>query len=251
MERPGGQDSQQRALEVGAVTGGAAIGVGVDLLFGGVGGVVVGAATGQALTHLLERASGLRRRQAEAMLEAAVEAARLSFDELLGRIGDDPARLQLFAAAATAAAETALQAKLRALGRVLAAGALADDDLMVAEQRNLIAVLADLEAPHVLALAQIAQEHPSVKEIPLGGRASEPIGWRARDIEGLLRSTPGLARPVLTVLEGRGLIMDVTLGPRARGSKYDRDILGARFTATNAGRHCLGLLGERGEEDHR
>jgi len=101
------------------VAGGAAFGVGVDLLIGDAGGVVAGTAAAQVLQHGLERASGLRRRQAAAMLEVAAEAAGRSLDELLERITADPHRLQLFAAAARAAAETALQAKIRALGQAL------------------------------------------------------------------------------------------------------------------------------------
>jgi hypothetical protein len=149
------QDDEDLALRVAAATGGAAAGVAMNLLIGDAGGAIAAAAAAQVLEHGLERVSGLRRRQAEVMLQVAAEASDRSLDGLFERITDDPRRLQLFAAAAKAAAETTLEAKIRLLGRALATGVLANDDTLVDQQRFLVGILADLEALHLRVLAQL------------------------------------------------------------------------------------------------
>jgi len=126
---------------------------------------------------------------------------------------------------------------------------LATDDAVVDEQRLLVDILADLEAPHVRVLAQAAEEHYSAREIRRDGRRSGPGGWGYGDFERLLPGASGITRPVLSVLEGHGLITDLTLGTAARETDYNRDTQGARYIATHAGRHCLELLGEHGKED--
>jgi hypothetical protein len=249
MKRSGGHEDESDALRVGAAVAGAAAGVAADLLVDGAGGVVVGAAAGQALNQVIERAAGVRRRQAEAMLQVAAETTRQTFDELLERITADPHRLQLAAAAVKAAYDTALQAKISALGRALATGAMATDDAVIDEQRVLVDILAGLEAPHVRVLAQTSEEHPSAREIRRDGRPQEPGGWGYQTATELLGGESGIARPVLSVLESHGLITDVTLGTAARETGYDRDSRGARYVVTPAGRYCLELLRERSGED--
>ncbi|HEU4399454.1 MAG TPA: hypothetical protein VFU54_16670 [Actinomycetota bacterium] len=72
-------------------------------------------------------------------------------EELLERILHDERLLDLVAAVVAAASETMVEAKIQALGRALATGALAIDDAMINEQRFMVDILADLEAPHTSA----------------------------------------------------------------------------------------------------
>ena len=233
------QDDEHLAVKVAAATGGAVAGAGVDLLIGDAGGVVAAAAAAPVLEHGLEWVSGLRRRQAEVILQVAAEAAGRSLDDLLERITSDPRRLQLFAAATKAAAETTLEAKIRVLGRALATGALANDDALVEQQRFLVGILADLEALHLRVLAQLAQPHPSgrVLEAPRG--PDERPGWAVDDLEDVLSYPRMVVEPILRLLEGHGLATSVG------------DALGAAYNAcaiTDAGLEFLELLTERASD---
>jgi hypothetical protein len=233
------QDDEDLALKVAAATGGAAAGVGVDLLIGDAGGVIAAAAAAQVLEHGLERVSRHRRRQAEVMLQVAAEAAGRSLDDLLEGITADPTRLHLFAAAAKAAAETTLEAKIRVLGRALATGVLANDDALVDQQRFLVGIVADLEALHLRVLAQLAQPHPRgrVLEAPRGPH--ERPGWAVDDLAMALSYPRMVVEPILRMLEGHGLATSVG------------DALGAAYNAcaiTDAGLEFLELLTERASD---
>jgi hypothetical protein len=202
-------------------------------------GMIGAAAAAQVLEHGLERVSGLRRRQAEVMLQMAAEATERSLDDLLERITADPKRLQLFAAAAKAAAETTLEAKIRVLGRALATGVLANDDALVDQQRFLVGIVADLEALHLRVLAQLAQPHPRgrVLEAPRGPH--ERPGWAVDDLEEVLSYPRMVVEPILRMLEGHGLATSVG------------DALGAAYNAcaiTDAGLEFLELLTERASD---
>jgi hypothetical protein len=89
-----------------------------------------------------------------------------------------PRLLDLAVAVVTAAAETALDAKIKTLGGALATGAMAADDAIVDEQRLLVRILADLEAPHVRVLVQLAEPHPQGRtmEVPRAPRETRPDG---------------------------------------------------------------------------
>jgi hypothetical protein len=243
MDEADARDSDQRALEIGTAVGSAAAGVAVDLLVGGAGGVVAGAAAGRALEQLLGRAVGLRRRQAAAMLDAVAAAAARSLEELFEQISDDPRRLQLFVAAMRAAVETALPAKLRALGRALATGVLATDDAVIDEQRFLVDTLADLEAPHAHVLHRLSIQHPGYGSPVSATGQPQAHGWSPRD---LATDLPGLApvlQPILSVLAGHALILDTGVGT------YDyRPGEGGRWILTDYGKRCLAELEAIGRE---
>jgi hypothetical protein len=190
---------------------------------GGPGGAVVGASAGEALQYLASRALGLRRRQAEEVLEIAAHESAQTVDDLLARLTANPSRLQLAAAAVTAAAETALQAKVRALGRALATGALAADDAEVDEQRFLVDTLRDLEAPHVRVLDQISRRRE-------GHDPEATPRWAQYKLAPRLPGIAPVLEPVLSILAGRALI-----------TKLDR-----KWALTEFGKHCLTLLMESG-----
>jgi hypothetical protein len=217
----------REALEVAGAASGAAAGALAGYALGGPGGVVVGASAGEALQYLASRALGLRRRQAEEVLEIAARESARTVDDLLACLTANPSRLQLAAAAVvTAAAETALHAKVRALGRALATGALAADDAEVDEQRFLVDTLRDLEAPHVRVLDQISRRREGH-----GSEVTMPR-WAQYKLEPRLPGIALVLQPVLNVLAGRALITQVE----------------RKWTITEFGKHCLTLLRESGRE---
>lgn len=116
MEDSTARESDQVAVEIYAEVGAAALGVGTAILTNPVGGLMVAATTVPVIKAALERVFGLRGRQVAATWEIAVRAAGQTHEQLLERVTTDPHRAQLFAAAVRAAANTALESKLRVLG---------------------------------------------------------------------------------------------------------------------------------------
>jgi chloramphenicol 3-O-phosphotransferase len=98
-------------------------------------------------------------------------------EDLLNRILRDERLLDLAAAVVAAASETMVEAKIRALGRALATGALAADDAVVDEQRFLVDILDDLEAPHVRMLHQLSIQHEGMDRLEMRrGRSEHTAG---------------------------------------------------------------------------
>jgi hypothetical protein len=192
----------------------------------------------------IERVSGLRGRQVVAMWEIAVQAAEQTHDELLASVTADPHRRQLFAAAVRAAADTALQAKLNAIGRRLALGVMAADDDGVAAQRVIIETLGDLELPHWQALRQITEHYEGYGEA-VGERGGLKVyGWSMEELSKRLPSVAPTLGSVVSVLAGRGLIANTAYG----GLGY-HGLAQDRWIVTDYGRDCLGELEQRGRED--
>jgi hypothetical protein len=196
------------------------------------------------LDQLVDLVAGVRHRQAVVMVEAAIEAADRSVEEFLERITDDSQRLQLFGAAATAAAATAHRAKIRAIGRALAAGVLADRAATVNEQRFLVDLLAGLEEPHFRALVVASDDHPSTKERRRDGGPTGR-GWVPEE----LLPDAGIAWAVVSVLESRGLLTDVTRGLSPGEIEANHEYRKRSYIASSTGRRVLELLreGDRGE----
>jgi hypothetical protein len=234
------KDSQDRQLELASVVFGAALGWGAGLLTDPAGGVVVSAVAAHATKTAIDRVSGFRGRQVAAMWEIAVQAAGQTHDELLARVTADGHRRQLFAAAVRAAADTALQAKLEAIGRRLALGVMAADENGVEVQRVIIETLGDLELPHWQTLRQITRHYEGYGE-PVNAEGRERAhGWTMEAVRNHLPSLAPILVGVIPVLEGRGLIANTAIGTL--------DYV-ARWVVTDLGRDCLAELEERGRKD--
>jgi hypothetical protein len=225
------------ALRIGAATGAAATGLGASLLVGPRSGAMAAAVAGPLLDQLVDLVAGVRHRQAVAMVQAAVEAADRSVEEFLERITNDPQRLQLFSAAATAAAATAHWAKIQAIGRALAAGVLADSAAAVDEQRILIDRLAGLEELHFQALVVASGDHPSTKERRRDGQP-HGRGWVPEE----LLPNSQIAWAIVSDLESRGLLTDVTRGLSPGEIEANHDYRKRSYIASNTGRRVLELL---------
>jgi hypothetical protein len=164
--------------------------------------------------------------------------------ELLQQILRDEHLLDLAAAVVAAASQTMVEAKIRTLGRVLATGALASDDAVVDEQRFLVDILNDLEAPHLRVLHQLSIEHEGYGSPQNAEGTRRAYGWSTG---GLSEQPPGMAlvlRPVLRVLASRELVRDTAVG----SIEY---VPGEaeRWVVTDFGARCLSMLQEHGRED--
>jgi hypothetical protein len=247
MERDKGGKAHD-ALKVGAGAAAEAAAGLVALVtqtkVGPAGAVAIGAATAETLRHLAERAITFRDYQAGRTVEIAADEAHLALDELERRLFSDPNRLQLAAATLTAAANTALEAKIRTLGRALATGALATDDAQVDEQRFLVDTLADLEAPHIRVLHQLSIRHEGYGEARTADGRYQAHGWSIDDLAVRLPGIAAVLRPVLNVLAGHALILDTGVGTLGYVAGQS-----GRWVLTDYGQRCLALLKERGRED--
>jgi hypothetical protein len=142
------------------------------------------------------------RRAADA-LDAAVGESGLSPEEFLERVRSDERRGDLMDATLTTATETTSQSKLRGLGRVLAAGVTADNDTEVDASFVLRRILAEMDPPHIRALALI-EERGSFNPQQGGTRSDALAQW-------LLGEFPGLgavSNQVSAFLIGNGLVTD-------------------------------------------
>jgi hypothetical protein len=158
MEDSKAIESDQRALEVVAAVGSAVLGLGAATVTDSAGGVVIGAALNQPLKFGLEWLSGLRGRQIAFMWDIAVRASEQSPEELLKRVTTDPHRAQLFWAASRAAANTALESKLKVLGQLLVDGLLHEDH-EIHEARLLLTAIEELEQPHLRVLHHLTTSY--------------------------------------------------------------------------------------------
>jgi hypothetical protein len=227
----------QELLPAGSGSVGGAL---VGLALGGPEGALAGAALEPVLEQVVSEALTRRRERAQRALAVAASTASMTPEELLDRILRDERLLDLAAAVVAAASETMVEAKIRALGRALATGALAVDDAIVDEQRFLVDILADLEAPHVRVLHQLSIQHEgygSPRNEKGDGRA---YGWLTEDLSAHLPGMGVVLQPVLRVLESRDLVRDTAVGTL--------DYV-PRWVVTEAGERCLAMLEERGRED--
>jgi hypothetical protein len=218
----------------GLVTAGAGIRLGPEaaLALGGAGSLFESLAQ-KAWDEL--RSDG--RRRAAAVLSSAAEEAGCDHEQLGRLIADSEATRLQAALAMDAAQRTAWPPKVRALGRVLAAGLIADDEAEVDVQQMALVAMADLERLHVNLLELlvncepdwiqngiVAVPHrvPSYQSVFLGGEGPDNPKvwssgrriWTAREICAV---RPQL-RPVLTTLIGtlqrHGLAAEVDSAPK-------------------------------------
>lgn len=96
-------------------------------------------------------------------IQVGVDKTGLSADKFLKELTKDDLRLALLSEALSAAARTAVEAKIRALGNALANGALANDDARLDEERIWVQILAAVEAPQLRVLHVLSADKPSAE----------------------------------------------------------------------------------------
>jgi hypothetical protein len=147
---------EQREPSIGKQAVAAAVAAGVGVRFGGPLGAVAGAGMTPYLTALVENVvDEWRRDQRENiadMAQTAAITAGFTPEELGERMGRSQRTRLLTATAAESAAKTAWPHRVRALGRVLADGLIADDEAQIDIVQLALTAMTDLERPHVMVL---------------------------------------------------------------------------------------------------
>jgi hypothetical protein len=242
-----GEEIRRHLGELLPSTAGAVGGALVAVAVAGPTGALTGAASGAVLDHVVKEALGRRRKRGTRALDIAAAEAHLTPEQLLQRILADERLLELAATVIAAAAETTLNAKIRALGQALARGTLATDEAEIDVERFMVATLAALEAPHIRVLHQMVRRHEDYGEEWGPDGRHKAHGWT---LEALNKQLPGLStvhRPVLGTLSANGLIWDTAIG--APG--YDVETLGhpSRWAVSLYGARVLRAVEASGAEE--
>jgi hypothetical protein len=163
---------------------------------------------GGALATIYEDWLSRRRASVERVAEVTLANYGKSDEEFVRRLREDVRLASLFVTALEAAAATAVEAKVTALGLLLADAASTTHARTFDEKELMVLALADLEWPHVRALRELA-EYPSDAELYAELR-SENVNAvnedpRRRERIQLVESLP---RPVVAALVRHGLVSE-------------------------------------------
>ena len=209
---------EQREPGIGKQAAVAAVAAGIGAQLGGTLGAAAGAGMTPYLTALVDNVLDEWRRDQRDniadMAETAAIAARFSPEELGKRMGRSQRTRLLTATAAESAAKTAWPHKVRALGRVLADGLIADDEAKIDIAQIALTAMTDLERLHLMVLDLLAnygvvnvEEDPArgipfrfevkpAREVDVGDPNWIP-DWRDREI---LIARPQLDQAYLTIM---------------------------------------------------
>lgn len=196
-----------------------------------------------ALDTAIDKWEEVRGARTVEALSTAAATAGVSPDEVVNRLISNGQLITQMAAALNAAANTALEEKIAALGRSL--GQLATDPAMVDTEQLWIRIFSDIDAPHVRALQELLKEDSEL-----------PGHWRlirAGDL-GHFIASPAMASVVLQTLERHGLaerpdIERLSHDTRARygiGPSTMQRLPGVWFMAGNLARECQQRLEDAG-----
>lgn len=151
-----------------------ALGALVGGLVGGPVGAVVGGVVPPYALALLDgfgdRWRGRRRESAGRVLMAAADEMNVDPEAVLVAAETHPQKELMTGQALAAGANTAYEAKIEALGRVLARALETEDDAVLDETAVVIGILAEIEAPHVRVLQHLLA--------PSHFRFTEPVSWQ-------------------------------------------------------------------------
>lgn len=171
------RDRNQRAAA-------AALGAAAGGVIAGPVGVIAGAALGPMLEPLVQGAwaeisASARQRQTDVLFSAI--HAGVPIEEMEERINASERTKLLTGLALSAAGRTAWEDKVRTLGRSLAAGLLAEDNVKIDTEQMIIAAIADIEAPHLAMLELLVAYIPSfssltILEVPKTSQRAGPDG---------------------------------------------------------------------------
>lgn len=111
---------------------------------------------GGPLGVLYDDVMARRRSRVERVAEEAFQRSQLSQDAVVDKLSADPRLAELLIRATESAMTSALNIKVVAFGRLVGDAVRASTDAEVDDLELLTLALADLEAPHVAALARLA-----------------------------------------------------------------------------------------------
>jgi hypothetical protein len=249
MKDPEATASDELPADITAAVGAAALGVGIASVTDPAGGAIIGAAATPVLKAALTRVLGLRGRQVALMCDIAAQTAGKTLNELLEQVTTDPHRAQLFSTAARAAANTALESKLRVLGRLLVQG-LHEDDQEVHEAWLLTVAIEEIELLHLRVLNCMTrpydEDHSDDERAAADAELKEgteipPAAWALDRFKEELGATRSAVEIVIGTLAGRNLIRQYadTFGPPLPQT--------GQWELTEPGRVVLRLFREAGE----
>lgn len=121
--------------------------------------LIVAGAT--ALKGVGSRLQELQERNIELMMSEGRQEVDMSESDFLAAVTSDPERLLLFVSACDAARRTALDDKVKALGRAVAG--LASDDALVDESTIWINIFSQVDAPHVRMVKALCEMDPETE----------------------------------------------------------------------------------------
>lgn len=230
----GGDDEPEKSNDLVARTagglGGAALGLLGAMLFGPPG-ALIGSAASPLLTDGAKGLGRVLRRRLERTqqaIDAATEFSGRNFDDLVEVASDDDRRLEIIGQALQGAALSKDGATIRALGRALAQGVLADDDARVDESLRIVSTLAALDPIDVKVLDRMCEPGSS---------------WFIRGTSNNLnrRSVTGEipeAEPVVDHVIARLSQLGLVTRPDSGGLAWD----GVPWIATDFGHLCVDTL---------
>lgn len=163
----------------------------------------IGSALSAMAPHILDKAIEHRQRNKDWAIEIALRTFDEGVDIFKERLSSDVERVELFVRVLEAAAPTTLDAKVIALGRVLAYGL--EEDADMGEAFMLAAALADMEGPHILVLQRIHEQPVAPEET----RTNQERGWDKNDIAQVMPEYNTTLDGILATLSRHGLLMDV------------------------------------------
>jgi hypothetical protein len=150
----------------------------------------------------LEKAIKHRQRNEDWAMEIALRTFPEGVDIFKERLSSNVERIELFARILRAAAPSTLDARVIALGRVLAYGL--EDGADMGEAFMLAAALADLEALHILVLQRIDEQPVAPEET----RTHQNRGWDKNDIVQTMPEFNVTIDGILATLSRHGLLTD-------------------------------------------
>lgn len=215
-------------------------------------GAIAAAGVAPAAKQALQAgAIWVRRRwfaQAERAVEEGAAIAGLAPEELVSRLVATPGGGELFWEAVQAAAHAGVEAKIRALGRALATGALGEDEKVVDRERLFVQAMADIEEQHLKVLAALDESHS-----PSGREYLFPVTLsRLEESSGV----GSAIHPLFATLQRHGLVEavppDLEQIMRKFGQGLDafhlRNDMTGRWQITAIGRECVDRLRAAGRE---
>jgi hypothetical protein len=198
----------QRAGGLAAAAAAAVSGAIVDLVLPGAGAPVgVGV---QWLVNFLGRGIERRRDKALDALDEACAAGAVTAEELLDRAGSDERRVELTMRAMDAAARSTSEAKIRALGRALATGVLAEDDAIVDREMFVVDALSRLEAPHIKLLNILSGTSQPQRNGVL--YTTHELAWSVPQLVRAYPQVEATLGAIVAALTSLGAAVDVTTG---------------------------------------
>jgi hypothetical protein len=183
------------------------------------------------MINFVGRALERRHQRALEALQAGADFKGSTPEDILRAAQSDAARIELVAQALAAASTATTDAKVRALGRALASGALSSDEALVDQEVHVISALARLEPAHVRALELLSETRiPQVNGVLYRSR---DLAWPVLAIAQKYPSAAAVLPALLATLSSVGAIRDVAVGTLDYAPTYE---------ATDFGRLCLERL---------